>query len=48
MLAEYCVIILEFCQVFQKQPPEVFCKKIGALRNFVKINRKIPAPESLF
>ena len=30
----------------KKQPPEVFYKK-GALKNFAKIYRKTPAPESL-
>ena len=31
----------------EEQPPEVFCKK-GVLRNFAKIPRKRPVPESLF
>ena len=28
--------------------PEVICKKKGVLRNFTKIHRKTPVPESLF
>ena len=31
----------------EEQPPEAFCKK-GVLRNFAKIPRKRPVPESLF
>ena len=32
--------------IFQKQPPDVFCKKI-VLRNFAKCHMKTPVPEHL-
>ena len=43
-------LILFYLMIFsvyrkQRQPPEVFCRK-GALRNFAKIDRKTPVPES--
>ena len=41
------VTVLFSTDTIQKHPPEVFCKK-GVLRNYAKIHRKTPVPESLF
>ena len=39
---------LVFCQIkFQKQPPEVFCKK-GILRNFAKFTGEHPCQRLFF